>query len=162
MNANNIFNGKSSSQVASSRFTSNTGQTSLGDGDTRTNTSVYDAIGQAIPTPPQEATEELRVNTSQYDASHSPNSGAHIEVLTKSGTNAFHGQAYEYFQNNAMNAATFFRNADPTLTASQKVPPLRYNRFGATVGGPIIHDKLFFFVAYQGIQDHDSWLPPQR
>src|SRR5579871_6968891 len=51
VNANNIFNGKSSSQVSSARFTANTGQSSAGDGDTRTNTSVYDAIGQSLPTP---------------------------------------------------------------------------------------------------------------
>ncbi len=156
LSANNIFNGKTSSQVASSRFLSNTGQTSLGDGDTRTNTSVYDAIGQSLPTPPQEATQELRVNASQYDATQSPNSGAHIEVVTRSGSNALHGSGYEYFQNNDTNAATFFRNADATIPASSKVPPLHYNRFGATLGGPIVKDKFFFFVNYQGIRNHDA------
>jgi hypothetical protein len=154
--ANNIFNGKSSSEVASSRYTTNTGVTSLGDGDTRTNTSVYDAIGQAMPTPPQETIDELRVNASQYDATQSPNSGAHVEVITKAGSNSFHGQVYEYFQNSDLNAATFFRNKDTTIPASQKVLPMHYNRYGGTLGGRIIRDKLFFFGAYQGIRNHDS------
>ena len=160
VNANNIFNGKSSSQVAANRFVLSTGenfgQTSGGGGDIQTSTSVYNAIGQGLPSAPPETIDELRVSTSMYDASQGGNSGAHIAQLTKSGTNEFHGQAYEYYQNNKMNAAPFFRNSDPTIPANQKVPGLHYNRFGVTLGGPIIHDKMFFFGSYQGTRVVDD------
>ena len=109
--------------MGSNRYVLNTGENfstgSNSGGEIQTSTSVYDAIGQALPTPPQETIDELRVNTSMYDASQGTNSGAHIEVITKSGTNAFHGQAYEYFQNNIWNAAPYFRNANPLIPPSQ-------------------------------------------
>jgi hypothetical protein len=155
---NNLFNGKSSSQVADSRFTLNTGQRSLTGGDLQTNMSVYDSVGQGLPTPAPEAIEELRVSTAMYDASQGANSGAHIATITKSGTNSFHGQVYEYRQSDAWNAAPWFRN-NSTATVStptgqkvpiQKVPTLHNNRFGATFGGPILKNKVFFFAAYQG------------
>jgi len=155
-NTDNLFNGKTGSQVSSSRFTLNTGQQNVGSGDTRTNTSVYDAIGNSIPSPPQETIAEMRINTSQYDASNGPHSGAHIEVLTRSGANEFHGQLWEYFQNNIWNAAPFFRNANTSLNSSQKVPALHYNRFGGSLGGPVVKNKLFFFAAYQGIRISDG------
>jgi hypothetical protein len=153
---NNLFNGKSSSSVGANRVVLNTGERFNSDGTIQTSTSVYDAIGEALPSPAPETLEELRVNTSMYDASQGANSGAHIELLTRSGTNAFHGQVYEYFQNNIFNAAPFFRNADPTIPKNQKVPALHRNTFGATLGGPIIHDKLFFFGSYQGVRASDA------
>ena len=154
VSADNLFNGKTTSQVESSRFTLNTGQSSAAGGDTQTNTSAYDSAGQAIPTPPVETLQEVRVNAAMYDASQGSKAGAHIEATTRSGTNEFHGQGYEYFQNTVLNAAEFFRNASPAVTP--KVSPLHYNRFGATIGGPIKKNKLFFFGAYQGIQDVDA------
>jgi hypothetical protein len=155
--ANNLFNGKTSSQVPANRFVLSTGETFVGNtGDIQTSTSVYDAIGQGIPSPPQETLEELRVNTSMYDASQGANSGAHIEQSTKSGTNQYHGEAYEYHQTDAWNAAPFFRKLDPSIPENQKVPALRYNRFGATLGGPIKKDKMFFFGSYQGIRVTDD------
>ena len=149
ISANNLFNGKSGSQVSSSRFTLNTGQGSNTAGFVATSTSVYDAIGQGLPTPPVETLQEVRVNTAMYDATQSANSGAHVALITKSGSNALHGEAYEYFQNNVFDAAPFFRNANTSIPASQKVPVLHYNRFGATLGGPIVKDKLFFFGSWQ-------------
>src|SRR5215471_17140160 len=149
ISANNLFNGKSGSQVSSSRFTLNTGQGSSTAGTVATSTSVYDAIGQGLPTPPVETLQEVRVNTAMYDATQGANSGAHVALITKSGSNALHGEAYEYFQNSVFNAAPFFRNANTSIPASQKVPPLHYNRFGATMGGPIVKNKLFFFGSWQ-------------
>lgn len=149
VSANNLFNGKSGSQVSSSRFTLNTGQGSTTAGTVATSTSSYDAIGQGLPTPPVETLQEVRVNTSMYDATQSANSGAHIALITKSGSNAVHGEVYEYFQNNIFNAAPFFRNANTSIPASQKVPALHYNRFGGTIGGPIVKNKLFFFGSWQ-------------
>jgi Carboxypeptidase regulatory-like domain/TonB dependent receptor len=158
--ANNVFNGKSSSSVADNRAVLNTGEvfSNLGS-EIQTSTSVYSAIGQALPSPPPEMIEEIRVNTSMYDASEGGYSGAHITQQTRGGTNELHGQAYEYHQTDAWNAAPFFFNQDPTLRQLGKtVPALKRNTFGATLGGPIIKDKLFFFGGYQGQRaiDQDS------
>lgn len=160
VNTNNLFNGKSSSSVSANRFVLNTGENFTAGGEVQTSTSVYSAIGQALPSPPQETIEELHVNTSMYDASEGAYSGAHISLQTKSGTNQFHGQAYEYHQSDAWNAAPFFRNSDPTIPADQKVPTLKRNTFGATIGGPILKNKLFFFASYQGqrVRDLDGSL----
>jgi carboxypeptidase family protein len=161
--ANNIFNGKSSSGVADNRAVLNTGEASFTSGSIGssviTSTSVYSAIGQALPSPPPETIEEIRVNTSMYDASEGGYSGAHVTMQTRSGTNNLHGQAYEYHQTSGWNAAPFFYNQDPTLRALGKtVPELRRNTFGVTLGGPIRKDKLFFFASYQGQRatDQDS------
>ena len=89
-----------------------------------------------------------------YDATQGANSGAHISVLTKSGSNELHGEVYEKFQNSFMNAAPFFYNASPAIT--QKVPFLNRNQFGATLGGPIKKDKLFYFLSYQGVRIADA------
>jgi len=156
ISGNNVFSGKTSSQVASNRVLFNVGEGNTVAGETQTSTSVYIAIGEGVPTPPQETLEELRVNTSMYDASEGANSGAHISIITKSGANDFHGQAYEYHQTSAWNAAPFFRNADTSIPASQKVPELHRNQFGGTLGGPIIKDKMFFFGSYQGIRTTDQ------
>src|SRR5208337_664043 len=85
VNTNNLFNGNSTSQVGENRFILNTGENFGLGGEIQTSTSVYGAIGQALPTPPTDAIQEIAVNTSMYDASQGNNSGAHISVLTKSG-----------------------------------------------------------------------------
>ena len=104
---NNLFNGNSTSSVGENRFVLNTGET-FGAGGSISSSSVYGAIGQALPTPPPDAIQEVAVNASMYDASQGNNSGAHISVLTKSGTNAIHGTVYWQFQNSVMNATPFF------------------------------------------------------
>jgi hypothetical protein len=159
VNADNLFNGKTGSGVASTRYTSNTGQSSTVGGQGVTSVSVYDSIGQSLPSPPQESLEEIRVNTAMYDATQGARSGAHISVITKSGTNQYHGEVYEYFQNTIFNAAPFFRNAAPvslSIPAGQRVPPLHYNRPGATFGGPVLKDKLFFFGSFQALRVTDN------
>src|SRR5579863_3000098 len=108
---NNLFNGNSTSQVGENRFVLNTGENFGAGGSLQTSTSVYGAIGQALPTPPPDAIQEIAVNAAMYDATQGNNSGAHIGVLTKSGTNQLHGSAYEKWQNSVMNAAPFFYNA---------------------------------------------------
>jgi hypothetical protein len=153
VNANNLFNGNSTSNISDSRFTLNTGEIFGVGGQVQTNSSVFDAIGQALPTPPVETIEEVHVTTSMYDASMGSASGAHIETTTKSGTNLLHGQVYEYFQNNAFDAAPTFLAANPFFTGA---PPLHRNVFGGTLGGPIKKDKMFFFVSYQGQRISDA------
>jgi hypothetical protein len=153
ISTNNLFNGNSSSQVGENRFVLNTGE-SFGAGGSIQSVSVYNAIGQALPTPPVEAIQEISVDTAMYDATQGANSGAHISVITKSGTNQIHGTVYEKWQNNDMNAAPFFYNASPAVT--DKDPFLNRNQFGGVVGGPIKKDKLFYFLSYQGIRVVDA------
>jgi Carboxypeptidase regulatory-like domain/TonB dependent receptor len=156
VSTNNLFNGNSTSQVGENRFVLNTGEDFGAGGVIQTNTSVYGAIGQALPTPPPDAIQEISVNSAMYDASQGNNSGAHIGVVTKSGTNQIHGSAWEEWQNSDMNAAPFFYNASPALTP--KVPFMNRNMFGATIGGPIKKDKLFYFLSYQGVRVSDASL----
>jgi hypothetical protein len=156
ISADNIFNGKTSSSVGEARFTFNTGEHFLPGGQIQTNTSVYDAIGQGLPTPPPETIQELRVNTSMYDASQGAHSGAHIALITRSGTNTYHGQLYWYHQSSGWNAAPFFYNASSGIAQDQKVPSLHRNVAGGTFGGPLRRNKLFFFGSYQGARDHDQ------
>jgi Carboxypeptidase regulatory-like domain/TonB dependent receptor len=151
ISTNNLFNGNSTSQVGENRFVLNTGENFGAGGSIQTSTSVYGAIGQALPTPPPDAIQEISVNASQYDATQGNNSGAHIGVVTKSGTNELHGTVYEQFQNSAMNATPFFYNA-----AGLAKPFLNRNQFGATAGGPLKKDKLFYFVSYQGVRIADA------
>src|SRR6266403_3460848 len=91
--------------------------------------------------PSPDSLSEFRVLTNTFDAEYGRNSGAVVNVVTKSGTNDFHGNAYEFFRNKDLNARGFFD--------SQKLDYLQ-NQFGATLGGPIIKDKTFFFVSYEG------------
>src|SRR6202049_1919418 len=149
--SNNLFNGLSASAIGESRFVLNTNEQFLAGGQIQTNTSVFDAIGQGLPAPPPETIEEIHVNTSMYDVSQGANSGAHIAVATKSGTNDFHGNVYEYHQTSGWDANQFFLNA-----AEIAPPPLHRNTFGATLGGPIKQNKLFFFGSYQGQRVSDA------
>jgi hypothetical protein len=151
ISTNNLFNGNSTSQVGENRFVLNTGENFGAGGTIQTSTSVTDAIGQALPTPPADAIQEIAVNSSQYDASQGNNSGAHISVLTKSGTNALHGSLWEQWQNSDMNANPFFYNY-----VGIPRPFLNRNAFGGTIGGQIIKDKLFFFGSYQGMRISDA------
>jgi hypothetical protein len=162
VSTNNLFNGNSTSQVGENRFVLNTGENFGAGGVIQTNTSVYGAIGQALPTPPPDAIQEISVSSAMYDASQGNNSGAHIGVLTKSGTNQLHGSAWELWQNNIMNATPFFYNAaglNP-VTGQQLLPNPAMNRnmFGVTLGGPIKKDKLFYFLSYQGVRVSDASL----
>ncbi len=152
ISTNNLFNGNTTSQVGEDRFIFNIGESFGAGGEIQTSTSVYGAIGQALPTPPPEAIQEIAVNSAMYDATQGANSGAHIGVLTKSGSNGLHGEVYEKFQNSYMNAEPFFYNASPILAPNF----LNRNQFGATLGGPIKKDKLFYFLSYQGVRIADS------
>src|SRR5947207_1936000 len=108
--------------------------------------------GGVINTPIQDTVQEfqqLQLNTS---AQYGNSAGAINNLVTKSGTNKLNGSLWEYFRNDALDANTYFLNRpgiDPITGGSFK-PPLRFNQFGGTIGGPIIKDKLFFFGSYQG------------
>jgi len=161
VDASNLFNGKSTSQVPSARVINSTGvQTSPGGGGgvIPSAASIYLSIGNAIPTPAPETISEVRVNASMYDATQGSTSGAHIDLSTASGTNVFHGTAYVHRGTNWINAAPFFFNQDPDVPANDKVPELHRHIAGGAVGGPIIKDKLFGFLAYQHLHVSDQEL----
>jgi len=156
VDTSNLFNGKSTSQVSSGRVVPNTGEGFGSGGQILTGTSVYDAIGQAIPTPAPEFIQEIRVNTSMYDAQQGSTSGAHIDMSTRSGTNDPHGEAYFYRGTDWLNAAPFFYKNDSSIPANEKVPQLHRFTAGGTIGGPIIKDKVFGFVGYNAIRVTDQ------
>ena len=161
VDASNLFNGKSTSQVPSARVINSTGaQTSPGGGGgvIQSVASVYLSIGNALPTPAPETLQEVRVNASMYDAQQGSTSGAHIDMSTASGTNAFHGNLYAHRGTNWINAAPFFFNQDPDVPASDKVPQLHRYILGGTIGGPIVKDKLFGFLGYQHLHVSDQEL----
>ncbi len=162
VDVSNLFNGKSTSQVASGRVTPNTGENFTSGGQIQTNTSVYDAIGNAIPSPNPETIQEMRVNTSLYDAQQGQTSGAHVDVNTSTGTNQYHGQAYVYRQTNFMNAAPFFYKQQSVTYPNGTIPLDQVNPYlhrvvaGGTIGGPIIKDKLFAFIGYNAVRVTDQ------
>jgi hypothetical protein len=100
-----------------------------------------------------DATQEMQILTAGYEAEYGSAAGGQVRIVTKSGTRDFHGSAYEYLRNSAMNANTWSRNLTPS---TRFAPPFRYNNFGFTFGGPIwipgvhwtdpLRQKLFFFV----------------
>ena len=99
----------------------------------------------------QDAVQEFQVNTNSFSAEFGRAAGGTINVVTKSGTNDFHGVAYEYFGNDALNANNPFLKA-----VGARQPVLKRNIFGATLGGPIQKDKAFFFVSYQGTRERNG------
>lgn len=91
--------------------------------------------------------QEFKVQNTLYSAEFGGSSGSQINVVTKSGGNQFHGDAYEFFRNSALNARNFF---------TPSVPPLNQNQFGATFGGPIRKDHTFFFLSYEGFRQRSG------
>jgi hypothetical protein len=157
VDGSNLFNGKSTSQVASARVVNNTGTGNSGAGGVvQSSASVYLSIGNALPTPAPETIQEVRVNASMYDAQQGSTSGAHIDLSTTSGTNTYHGGAYIHRGTDWLNAAPFFFKQDGNIPENMKVPQLHRYIAGGTFGGPIIKDKLFGFIAYQHLHVSDA------
>jgi Carboxypeptidase regulatory-like domain/TonB dependent receptor len=108
--------------------------------------NAEEEVGTAIPAP--DVIQEFRVQTANFDAAYGRGTGANVDLVSKGGTNRFHGSAWEFVRNNIFNANEFFTKMD-----GQPRPDLKQNQFGAAVGGPILKDKTFFFVAYQGLTE---------
>jgi hypothetical protein len=111
-----------------------------------------EAISSVVPLP-QDAVEEFRVATNNANSTFGESSGAQVSFLTKSGTNNIHGSLYEYHSDNGLNANGWDNDHTVPITAK---PPLVDNRFGVSVGGPIIKDKLFYYGFYEGRRLHDQ------
>jgi hypothetical protein len=104
-------------------------------------------MGLTAPFPNADATQEFRVITNNFNALYGFAPGAVVRVETKSGSNSFHGGAFEFLRNKDLNAANYFTGS---------VDPLRRNQFGAYGGGPIKKDKIFFFLNYQGTRSNSA------
>jgi hypothetical protein len=104
-----------------------------------------------------EALQEFSVMTSNADASFGRGAGAQVNVVTKSGTNTLRGSVYEYFRDSRLDARDFFNRGPYFDDEGNPIPPpLRYNLFGATLGGPIARDRHFFFVSYEGFRQKED------
>ena len=130
-------------------FVSNGGRNSTADivmdGVSQTDQENNGGINTALYTPPVDAVEEFNVEQNAYAADIGFGGNTVINVVTKSGTNAFHGSLYEFLQNSDLNANNWFNNQNRIHIA-----PSKQNQFGGTFGGPVRKDKTFFFVDYQG------------
>lgn len=100
------------------------------------------------PFPFPDALQEFSVQTNSFDAQYGANAGAVVNVVTKSGTNRWHGDGFEFVRNKIFNARNFF--ATPPKGSTDARDPLKQNQFGGTIGGPIRKDKSFIFFGYQG------------
>ncbi len=135
--------------AGATNFISNGGRNSTADivmdGVSQTNQENNSGVTTALYTPPVDAVEEFKVQQNTYSADIGFGGNTVINVVTKSGTNQFHGSAYEFLQNSDLNANNWFNNQNGI-----KISPKKQNQFGGTFGGPIRKDKTFFFMDYQG------------
>jgi hypothetical protein len=99
-----------------------------------------------------DAVEEATVNTNSYSVDQGRYGASQVNYFTKSGTNRFHGDLYELWNGSLLNAEDYFLHANDTADSVTKKPRSTVNEFGASVGGPMLQDKLFFFAHYEGIR----------
>ncbi|MBZ5597899.1 MAG: TonB-dependent receptor [Acidobacteriia bacterium] len=127
--------------------------------------NVSTASGVQKYTPSQEAVQEFRVINSSYSTEFGRAVGGIVNIITKSGSNDFHGSAYEYFRNDKLDAGSILASSDPatcnvpgdvTSGGCSKLNKLRQNQFGFTAGGPIIKNRTFFFANYEGQRRRES------
>jgi hypothetical protein len=108
-------------------------------------------------------TSEFKINNSTFSAEYGRSSGSIVNVSTRSGANAFHGEAFDYFRNEYLDARNYFnRNFNPATGVDLGVPgkkaPLKRNNFGGALGGPIWKNHMFFFGSYEGLRQHQGIL----
>lgn len=106
-------------------------------------------VGLAIPAP--DVIQEFKAQTGGYDAGYGRGSGANVDVVSRTGTDQWHGSLWEFFRNDALNANDFFAKAN-----GQPRPVLKQNQFGGSIGGPIHRDRTFVFLGYQGTTQRDG------
>src|SRR5207249_1774018 len=119
----------------------------------------YDNLSLPLPFP--DALQEFKVETGALSASQGQHSGAQVSSVTKSGTNEFHGDLFEFVRNDLLNATEYFARVD-SRTGNKVHSTLKRNQFGGTLGGPMVHSKLFFFGGYQGTTERSDPANVQR
>jgi hypothetical protein len=131
---------------------------SINGGRYRTNDYLLDGVSIMLPennnyaiSPTPDGTQEFKVMTNSYGPQFGRSGGGVLNVVTKSGANQLHGSLYEFFRNDHIKANNFFANA-----AGQPKGPQHFNLFGASAGGPVVHNRTFFFVEYQGHRSGNS------
>ena len=117
------------------------------DGVSVANSDNNPGVQKALYVPPVEALEEFKIQQANFSAEFGNSGGTIVNVITRSGTNQYHGELFEFLRNNVLNANTFFANA-----AGLTQPHLTRNDFGVTAGGPIFKNKTFFFFDFDGIR----------
>jgi hypothetical protein len=117
------------------------------DGVSIMNSDNNPGVQKALYVPPVEALEEFKIQQANFSAEFGNSGGTIVNVITRSGTNQYHGELFEFFRNNVLNANSFFANA-----AGLAEPHLTRNDFGVTTGGPIFKNKTFFFFDFNGIR----------
>lgn len=156
----NLFNGLSASDLGSQRYQFGIGEGNKVGGQSQDSNSIYGSAGNALASPPPDFINELQVNTSMYDASQGQTSGAHIDVSTGTGTNQLHGSLYGTYGSNSFDAVPYFYKQDialGTLNSAYSDPALHKWIAGGTLGGPIMKNKLFFFIGYQHLYTSDQF-----
>jgi hypothetical protein len=93
--------------------------------------------------PSVSSVQEFKIDNSTFSAEYGQNSGAVVNIASRAGSNQFHGEVFEYFRNDALDARNFFD------FNSSKAPPFKRNLFGGSLGGPIIRNHTFFFISYE-------------
>ncbi|HVZ59447.1 MAG TPA: hypothetical protein VG892_01560, partial [Terriglobales bacterium] len=112
-------------------------------------------VGVGIVNP--DAIQEFKIQTSMFDAGYGRNPGANVNVVTKGGTNQYHGTAFEFFRNTSLNANDYFRKQSPAPNNTRQ--RLDQHQFGGSFGGPVLKDKLFFFALYQETRQKNGISP---
>ena len=120
----------------------------LTDGASVTNSEPNGGITAATYVPSPEAIEEFKVQQTNFSAEYGFSGASVVNMITRSGTNKFHGSVYEFFRDDSLDANNWFANR-----AGQPIPQLRRNNYGFTIGGPIIKNKTFFFFDYDRLRD---------
>ena len=123
----------------------------LMDGASVTNYEPNGGVTQATYTPSPEAVDELRVEQSNFSAEYGFSGGSVVNMVTRSGTNNFHGSAYDFIRNTLTDANNWFNNLNGI-----PLPPVHRNNFGGTIGGPIIRNKTLFFFDYDGTRQSSA------
>ena len=113
--------------------------------------NVSSVDGGFVLKPPIDAIAEFKILSHNANAEFGRNTGSTTNIVTRSGTNSFHGAAWEFLRNDAMDSSDYF---------TQSVQPLKQNQFGATFGGPILKDKTFFFGYYEGFRNRQGETVP--
>jgi carboxypeptidase family protein len=99
----------------------------------------------------QDAIDEYRVSSALYDAEYGTQAGGQVDVVTKSGTNDFQGSVFGYLRNSIFDARNF---NDFDINGNPAIPPFRFGQYGMSLGGPVVKNKLFFFVNYEGLRQY--------